>query len=626
MRTTRAIAAMSLAMMPLLATVTPALASPAPTVVIRDGATQPVFSFADAVREKIFVESPVDSDNDGRLDRVALFVTRPKETDAGLKVASIVEGSPYFGGLLDPPYHPAEVTDVPRLAPWDPPTGPWGGVNYTRVYYDNYFVSRGYAVIAANTLGTGESEGCPTAIGTNEKLAMKSVIEWLTGRAKAFDEAGAPVRASWSTGNVAMAGKSYDGTLPLAVAGTGVAGLKTIVSISGVSNWYDYYRANGAVVAPDGFVGEDADLHAKVVLTRKDPAVCAPVMHDLEQRMDRVSGDYNAFWDERNFAKDVGRFRASVFQVAGLNDWNVKPQEFGELWQALDRHNVPRKLWLHQGQHDDPLLVRQQAWIDAVHRWFDHELYNVHNGINREPRVTVETAPGTWQDYRDWPDPAARTVTLRFGPGASAAQPGSLSLWPNGFGRRQDFVDEPSRTADDLVAGLDSADPNRLLYLTGPLSRDTRLSGSPVVNVRASVDGASPYLSALLVDYGTDNRVQALARTSDTWCFGDSIPGDSGCRNVFRYTMAETPYQVVSRGWIDVRNRHSAAVTEPIQAGTTYTFHWSMQPREYTFKAGHRLGVLLLVTDRNYTLRYPAGTRVSTQLGLSGIQLPLVTS
>jgi len=619
MRTTRAFAATSFAVLTLLTGVAPVQANPA-GVVIKDGQTQPVFSDADAIREKIFVETPVDSDADGKLDRVALFVTRPKETNSGLKVASIVEGSPYFGGLLNPPYHPAEVTDVPRLAPWDPPTGPWPGVNFGRVYYDNFFVSRGYAVIAAATLGTGESDGCPTAIGTNEKLGMKAVIEWLTGHAKAFDATGAPVRAGWSTGNVAMAGKSYDGTLPLAVASTGVPGLKTIVSISGVSNWYDYYRANGAVAAPDGFVGEDADLHAKVVLTRKDPAVCEPVMRDLERRMDRVSGDYNAFWDERNFAKDVGRFRASVFQVAGLNDWNVKPLEFGELWQALDRHNVPRKLWLHQGQHDDPLLVRQQAWLDAVHRWFDHELYNVHNGIDREPRVQVETAPGTWKDYRNWPDPAARPVRMFFGSG----QPGTLSSHPNGFGQRQEFTDAPERTADDLVAGLDKADPNRLLYLTGPLPRDTRLSGSPTVTVRATVDGPSPYLSALLVDYGTDNRVVALTRTDDTWCFGDSIPGDSGCRNVYRYTTAESPYQVVSRGWIDVRNRHSASVTEPLQPGATYTFRWSMQPREYQFKAGHRLGVLLLVTDRNYTLRYPAGTKISTQLGLSSIELPMV--
>lgn len=92
-------------------------------------------------------------------------------------------------------------------------------------------------MIAANTLGTGDSDGCPSAVGKGETRAMKSVIDWLTGRARAYDAQGALVTAGWSTGNVAMAGKSYDGTLPLSVASLGTPGLRTIVSISGVSRW-----------------------------------------------------------------------------------------------------------------------------------------------------------------------------------------------------------------------------------------------------------------------------------------------------------------------------------------------------------------------------------------------------
>ena len=42
-----------------------------------------------------------------------------------------------------------------------------------------------------------------------------------------------------------MIGVSYNGTLPNAVAATGVEGLETIVPIAAISSWYDYYRANG---------------------------------------------------------------------------------------------------------------------------------------------------------------------------------------------------------------------------------------------------------------------------------------------------------------------------------------------------------------------------------------------
>ena len=53
----------------------------------------------------------------------------------------------------------------------------------------------------------------------------------------------APV--TWHNGNAAMMGTSYNGTLPIAAASTGVEGLKAIVPISAISDWYDYYRANG---------------------------------------------------------------------------------------------------------------------------------------------------------------------------------------------------------------------------------------------------------------------------------------------------------------------------------------------------------------------------------------------
>ncbi|MUN40461.1 Xaa-Pro dipeptidyl-peptidase [Actinomadura litoris] len=584
-----------------------------PHIVVKDGKTQPAFSFADAVREKVFVETNVDSDNDGKRDRVSVFVTRPKETNGRLKVASILEGSPYFAGLHDTPYHPADVTDYPRLAEWNVPTAPPGPTSYSRVYYDNYFVSRGYAVLAADTLGTGDSDGCPTAVGPNETEGMTQVIKWLTGKATAYDASGKKIRADWSTGDVAMAGKSYDGTLPLAAAATGVRGLKTVVSISGVSNWYDEYRANGAVVAPDGWNGEDLDLHAKVVLSRKNPGVCEKVIRKLEPGMDRVTGDYNRTWDLRNFAKSAPDFKASVFMTSGLADWNVKPIQMSLLWEGLKKAHVNRKLWIHQAAHDEPLDVRKGEWLEALNLWFAHELYGVRNDVMRQPRVDLERTPGQWETHRDWPDASARPTELGLSTG---------TLGKRGHGT-DSLVDAPSRTVEELAANEDKPDPNRLMYLTPKLTKATKLSGTAKIKVRASVDGKSPYLSAILVDYGTDTRISGFAPTSGTWCYGDSIPTDQGCRTNRGYSTAVTPFKVVTRGWMDVRNRHSASVTEPIKAGKDYTFSWPMQPYDYIFKPGHRIGLMIVATDHAYSLRYPAGTKVKVDLHNSSLTLPL---
>lgn len=65
-------------------------------------------------------------------------------------------------------------------------------------------------------------------------------------------------------------------------------------------------------------------------------------------------------------------------------------------------------------------------------------------------------------------------------------------------------------------------------------------------------------------------------------------------------------------------------MTEPIRPGKPYTFTWNMEPRQYQLKAGHRLGVVLLVTDQDYTLQYPAGTKVAATLGESSVKIPLV--
>ncbi len=555
--------------------------------------TEPVHDYATAIREQVWVQTPVDSDADGSPDRVAVRVIRPATS---ARVPVIFQASPYYAGLNDVPNHDdidrggdsVGVTSTPDRA---------ADITFAG-YLDNYFVPRGYAVVFADSLGSGGSDGCPTSGGRNETLGMKAVVDWLNGRAPGFDAAGAPVRAGWSTGRTGMIGVSYNGTLPNAVAATGVRGLETIVPIAAISSWYDYYRANGGVVAPGGYQGEDTDVMAKAVLTRANPSACADVTAALERDQDRETGDYSRFWAERDYVRDAGKVRASVFLVHGLHDFNVRTLQAGQWWKALGENRVPRKLWLHQAGHTDPFNVRRDVWLATLHRWFDQWLYRIDTGIMREPVADVEVAPHRWQTSRTWPLPSAG---LRFG------------------GPRQTFVDNPARTAEDLAAGETAADPNRVVHLTGPLTRDTRLSGTPTVAVRADLTGQSPYLTALLVDYGPAVRYAGLRTLAEEDCIGPGIAGDPGCFRKREYVTAETPFEIVTRGWLDVRNRLSRARTVPVAAGQSYTLRWDLQSTDHVFAAGHRIGVVLISTDRDHTLRYPAGTVV----GVRGLSLSL---
>ncbi|MCO6004731.1 hypothetical protein NE236_07045 [Actinoallomurus purpureus] len=53
--------------------------------------------------------------------------------------------------------------------------------------------------------------------------------------------------------------------------------------------------------------------------------------------------------------------------------------------------------------------------------------------------------------------------------------------------------------------------------------------------------------------------------------------------------------------------------------------YWKLVPYDHVFKPGHRIGLVIMATDHDYTLRYPAGTKVSVRLGGSTLRLPLTT-
>src|SRR4029078_9721595 len=117
------------------------------------------------------------------------------------------------------------------------------------LYYDNYFVPRGYAYGLVQMNGTGYTEeGCPMHGGPGDIAGEKSIVDWLNGRVAGYSAAdlNSTVKvADWHNGSSAMMGKSYDGTLSNGVASTGVEGLKTIVPVSAISAWYNYFRTAG---------------------------------------------------------------------------------------------------------------------------------------------------------------------------------------------------------------------------------------------------------------------------------------------------------------------------------------------------------------------------------------------
>jgi X-Pro dipeptidyl-peptidase len=581
-----------------------------PAIKVSGGVTQPVFSYQDAIREYVRVQSSVDADRDGKKDLIRVDIIRPKESGAGFKVPVIMDESPYYDNLGRGNEGERKTYD----AAGNPVKFP--------LFYDNYFVPRGYAVLNVDMDGTTKSDGCPTSGGLSDVLGGKAVVDWLNGRATAYDAQGTKVKASWTNGRTAMIGKSYDGTLANAVAATGVQGLETIVPISAISSWYDYSRMNGTV----WWKGEEDGL-AQVVDT-DPPAKCAAVNAEMATGQDDVTGNYNSFWDSRNYrtapSPDVSRVHASVFAIHGMNDLNVKPNQFSTWWAGLAARGVPRKVWLSQYGHVDPFDFRRDAWVDTLHQWFDHWLWHVSNNVMKQPRADVEVGPDKWVVQSDWPAPSARRLNL------SPQSDGTLGLAPSSGSAT--FTDTRSDEAS-LVSSPTTPQPYRLAYTTAPLKQDMRLSGTPTVSLKVKLDHPAADLGALLVDYGTDTRVNYLGAGSGVKtlttedCHGESTATDDACYRQVVTDTVTSDVNVVTRGFLDAQNRSSLSKASPLTPGKTYSVHWPTLPQDYTFKAGHRLALVLFGVDDDVQYDEAAtGAAVAVDLAGSKVTLPVVVS
>ena len=324
-----------------------------------NGLAQNVFSAntADWIRGEGWVQSTSDADHDGKLDRIHFDITRPKETASGLKVPTIMEASPYYANLgpnsnwsVD-----VELGAQPPARAFQPDFATKNTSPKIATTFEAQWLPRGFAVVHAESPGTGYSDGCPTDGAPNENDAMKAVVDWLNGRAPAFTTrtGTTPMVADWATGKVGMMGTSYNGSLPIAAAATGVAGLEAIVPISPVSDYYEYYRANGMVRGPGGWQGEDADVLVDVVYTRQDETYprmkCRPLIEQIGRDEDRVTGDRNAFWDERNLNALVPNMHAAVLLAHGNNDNNVMTKNATAFYEAVKKQGLPHQFFFHQG-------------------------------------------------------------------------------------------------------------------------------------------------------------------------------------------------------------------------------------------------------------------------------------
>ncbi|GAA3589659.1 Xaa-Pro dipeptidyl-peptidase [Flavivirga amylovorans] len=572
------------------------------TPIFKNGEAQIVDAFKDPskwIRHDLWVETTFDTDGDGKLDRMHVAVTRPEQTESeGLKLPVIYISSPYFAGV---------APNVDGLF-WDV-NHELGETAKERVHAEvtridkrpvisnshiQKWVPRGYIVVHSSSPGTGLSQGAPTVGGHNESLAPKAVIDWLCGRINGYKtiDGDSLVTAYWSTGKVGMTGTSYNGTLPVAAATTGVDGLEAIIPIAPVTSFYNYYRSNGLVRSPGGYLGEDVDvlydfIHSGAEANRP---YNNKTVRDTEMKngMDRITGDYNDFWKVRNLMDNAQNMKAALLMSHGFNDWNVMTEHSYGLYAKAKEMGLPTQIFYHQNGHGGPPPIK------LMNRWFTRYLHGIKNDVENDAKAWIVREHDNKSEptaYKDYPNPEASNVTLYLTTGGEKA--GGLKTSKVKKQGKETLVDDYSFSGKDLAKA--EASKHRLLYVTPKLTKDVHISGIPKVTIKLASSKSAANLSVWLVSLPWNE--QEGAKITDN---------------------------IITRGWADPQNHKSLTESKPLKPETFYEVSFNLMPDDQIIKAGQQIGLMVFSSDKEFTLHPKAGTELTVDLDGTSLTLPVV--
>ncbi|WP_071130545.1 Xaa-Pro dipeptidyl-peptidase [Enterococcus timonensis] len=628
-----------------------------------NGKSQAVFDMTGVIREVVYVESSLDSDEDGVRDLLKVEIIRPKESDIS-PVPVLFTASPYDQGINhltgDTKMHEVNVPltrKTPQKVSYEEIA--FGKVpvelpaerevlgtaeKATETFFEekvyslnDYLLARGFASVYAAGIGTKDSDGIQTCGSVEQTESMKNIVEWLAGNRRAFTNRvdQIEIAATWSNGKVAMTGRSYLGTLATAVATTGVQGLETIISEAAISNWYQYYRDNGLVVAPGGFPGEDCDVLAEETFSRSMQAGDYLKMKNffdekqlaMARAQDRITGNYNTFWDERNYLPHVKNIKCDVLLVHGLNDWNVKPRQVYQLWNALEKAHVAKKIILHQGQHIYINGMPSFDFHDVVNLWLSEKLYDCQNQATEilppvifEDNLEVEK----WQGLDNWENEHKKNWYL----GADQLQTAPLAPAKVTFKDHlpakvfEKYAKNNQLWATELLEAASPMTENRFLVQSATLTEDLFLSGAPELSLKVSSSENIGLLSVQLVDYGEKKRlgVTPAMLSSKGLHLGYQWRSDA----LREFQLAEkTPFKMITKGHLNLQNRHNAYQVDDLKANEMVEISLQLQPTIYKVPKGHKLGLVVYATDFGMTVRGNQEIVYTLDLDQAQLKLPL---
>jgi len=603
-----------------------------------NGKSLATFNCHDVIREVVYVESRIDSDQDGLPDLVKVNIIRPRYEG---KIPAVMTASPYHQGTNDKASDKAlynmnvdlekkEAGTIQVSQPTLELVDPVGEAqlvseaeetlthinsSYT---LNDYLLARGFANLYVSGLGTKDSQGLMTNGDYRQIEAYKNVIDWLNGRCRAFTDHSRQrqIKADWSNGKVATTGLSYLGTMSNGLATTGVDGLEVIIAEAGISSWYNYYRENGLVTSPGGYPGEDFDSLAELTYSRalragdylRHHAAYVADLERLKEQIDRKTGDYNQFWHDRNYLLQADNVKAEVVFTHGSQDWNVKPLHVYQMFQALPSH-IKKHLFYHNGAHVYLNNWQSIDFRESMNALLSKKLLGYDSNYELPTVIWQDnTGEQRWTSLEDFGNQTAQ-LTFSLGDSEKVIQNRYATEDYERYGKAYPtfltdlYQDKAQQVTIDL-----------------PIEKDLHLNGKARLHLRLQSSTDKGLLSAQLMELGSKKYLQPYpavlsVRTLDNGRY-------HMLDNLTELPFKEAGQRVITKGYLNLQNRHDLLQVEPVTPGEWMEFDFELQPTIYKLEKGTTLRLVLYTTDFEITVRDQTDYQLTIDLANSSLTLP----
>jgi putative CocE/NonD family hydrolase len=510
-----------------------------------------------------------------------------------------------------------------------------------------HLLVHGYAVCVIDVRGTGASFGRSYTNGWETGSDLAVAFDWMAEQ-------------PWCTGEFGMIGASWLGGTQYFALTFGAPRLKACIPQMASFDLYDSWFPGGVCLS--GFLrpwserrqDQDAVLLALPVDDDRDGAQLAAAVAERQAAplptdkalASRPSLERMPSWS-RDDAASVFPLKDQPLPNGGTADLTYTALDFarananrtaiyfwGGWWDLFTRGiataywntTLPKKLLIGPWHH-------QNFWdVEECHRWFDHWLKGVDNGIMTEPSMIHATGTSSgeikgWSGWGEWPPPETewRTLHLAAGPSTTLASLNDGRLAeaegsPGEDAMRVDFAATAGRRTRTYYieaphldySALPANDLRGLSYTGEPLEADLQVTGHPRLRLRMSSDSSVGILVAYLQEIDSVGRAHHLAE------------------GILNLEFAEVqPARLIQPGLF--YRSFASATRKPFPKGMPVDVDLDLSPLSAVVRRGHRLRLSLHGADADNYYADPGseGARPTVHRvkgGFSRLELPTLPS